>query len=101
MIQGTFGNKGNFELVVPMASGGLSHFWRGNDDDQQRWHGPLMFGANLGKVESVGLIQSNFGEPGHLEIVAQVDSQLAFFWRNSGPDFRWNGPQYLTFDRRI
>ena len=96
MIQSTFGNKGNFELVVPMASGGLAYYWRDNDDDRLSWHGPLMFGMNLGKVDSVAMIQSNFGVPGHLEIVVQADGQLALFWRDSGPDFRWNGPQYLT-----
>jgi hypothetical protein len=95
MIQSTFGNKGNFELVVPMASGGLAHYWRDNDSDRLPWHGPLMFGMTLGKVESVALIQSNFGSPGHLELAAQSDGQMAFFWRDSGPDFRWNGPQYL------
>ena len=97
MIQSTLGNKGNFELVVPMASGGLAYYWRDNDDDHLPWIGPLMFGLNMGMVESVALIQSNFGDPGHLEIVAQADGQLALFWRDSGPDFRWNGPQYLAF----
>lgn len=96
MIQSTIGNKGNFELVVPLESSGLAYYWRDNDDDYQRWIGPLMFGLNMGKVDSVALIQSNFGEPGHLEIVAQADGQLALFWRDSGPDFRWNGPQYLV-----
>jgi hypothetical protein len=96
MIQSTFGNKGNFELVVPMASGGLAYYRRDNDNDSLSWHGPFMFGMNLGKVESVALIQSNFGSPGHLELVAQSDGQMAFFWRDSGPDFRWNGPQTLT-----
>lgn len=38
----------------------------------------------LGKVEGVSLIQSNFGQPRHLELIAQVEGQLAFFWRDSG-----------------
>jgi hypothetical protein len=29
-------------------------------------------------------------------LIAQVEGHLALFWRDSGPDFRWNGPQYLT-----
>ena len=96
MIQSTFGNKGHFELVVPLASGGLAYFQRDNDNVDLSWRGPLMFAMNMGVVEGVSLIQSNFGDPGHLELVAQVDGHLAFFWRDSGPDFRWNGPQYLT-----
>jgi len=95
MIQSTFGNKGNFELVVPLASGGLAYYWRDNDDAQLHWYGPFMFAMNVGMVEGVSLIQSNFGDPGHLELVAQVGGDLVFFWRDSGPDFRWNGPQYL------
>jgi hypothetical protein len=96
MIQGTFGNKGNFELVSPLRSGGLAHWWRDNDDAHLHWYGPFMFGMNLGKVDAVSLIQSNWGDPGHLELVAQAEGQLAFFWRDSGPDFRWNGPQFIT-----
>jgi hypothetical protein len=96
MIQSTFGNKGNFELVAPLASGGLAHWWRDNDDAHLHWYGPFMFGMNMGKVDAVSLIQSNWGDPGHLELIAQAEGQLAFFWRDSGPDFRWNGPQFIT-----
>ncbi|MCR8854910.1 M12 family metallopeptidase, partial [Lysinibacillus fusiformis] len=28
LIQGTFGEQNNFELVVPLIQGGLAHFWR-------------------------------------------------------------------------
>lgn len=96
MIQSSFGFKGNFELVSPLASGGLAHWWRDNDDPHLHWYGPFMFGMNLGRVDAVSLIQSNWGDPGHLELVAQADGQLAFFWRDSGPDFRWNGPIFIN-----
>ncbi|VVB69146.1 Uncharacterised protein [uncultured archaeon] len=96
MIRSNFGCRGNFDLVVPLAEGGFSYYWRDNDDPHLHWYGPFMFGMNLGPVAGVSLIQSNFGSPGHLELVAQIEGHLAFFWRDSGPDFRWNGPQYLT-----
>jgi len=96
LIQSTFGRKGNFELVAPLSSGGLGYYWRDNDDPHLHWYGPLTFGMTVGKVEGVALIQSTFGEPGHLEAVAQAEGQLAFFWRDSGPDFRWNGPQFIA-----
>lgn len=96
MIKSRFGIKGNYEMVVPLSSGGLAHYWRDNDDAHLHWYGPFMFAMNMSKVEGVSLIQSNFDDPGHLEIVVQVNGQLAFFWRDSGPDFRWNGPYYLT-----
>ena len=97
LLQGTCGHRGNFELVVPVGEGGLAHLWRDNDDQELRWNGPSTFGMKCGHVESVSLIQSNFGMPGHLEIAAISDGQLLTFWRDSGPDFRWNGPQYLTY----
>jgi len=96
LIQSTFGVKGNFELVTPLSSGGLGYYWRDNDDPHLHWYGPLTFGITAGKVEGVSLIQSNFGEPGHLEIVAVAGGELAFFWRDSGPDLRWNGPQFIA-----
>jgi len=96
LIQSTFGTKGNFELSVPLTSGALASYQRDNDDPELSWNGPFMFGMTLGKVDAVSLIQSNFGHPGHLELVSQTGGQLAFFWRDSGPDFRWNGPQFIT-----
>ena len=96
MIQSSFGDKGNFDLVVPLASGGLAYYWRDNDDAHLHWYGPLIFGMSIGKVDGVSLIQSNFGDPCHLELVAQAGGHLVFFWRDSGPDLRWNGPYYLT-----
>jgi hypothetical protein len=44
----------------------------------------------------VTLIQSNFGSPGNLELIARVGLQLHFMWRDSGPAFQWTGP-FLWF----
>ncbi|MFD0529673.1 hypothetical protein ACFQ1I_27105 [Kitasatospora arboriphila] len=41
------------------------------------------------------MIQSNFGSPGNLELIARVRDTLQFFWRDSGPAFHWNGPWRL------
>lgn len=95
MIQSSNVGKGNFDLVTPLRSGGLGYYWRDNDDPHLHWYGPFMFAMNTGRVDAVSLIQSDFGEQGNLELVAQIDNQLAFFWRDSGMDRRWNGPQYL------
>lgn len=95
LIQGKFGEKGNFELVVPLAEGGIGHFFRDNDDEHQSWYGPFEFAAEIGKVDSVALIQSNFEDPGNLELIARVGNKLAFFWRGSGPKPEWHGPQKL------
>ncbi|HXO43486.1 MAG TPA: hypothetical protein VN999_18695, partial [Thermoanaerobaculia bacterium] len=100
LIQSRFGNRGNVELVVPLAAGGLAHFWRDNDDPQLPWHGPYPFGRAAGVVDAVAMIESNFGNPGNLEVVARVGNQLVFFWRDSGPGFIWNGPTPITSSPR-
>jgi len=98
MIQSRFGDRGNFELVTPVLDGGLAHYWRDNDDPDFPWSGPTLFGAELGLVNAVTLIQSNFGDPGNLEVVcASGVDQLNYFWRDSGPAFSWHGPSPLVF----
>jgi len=95
LIESTFGNKGRLELVVPFINGNLAYFYCDIDGDLLSWHGPLTFGMNAGKAECASLIQSNFAEPGHLELVALMDGHLSFFWRDFGPDLIWNGPQRI------
>ena len=92
LVQSRFGTRGNFEMVVPLRDGGLAHYWRNNDDPAMPWYGPFAFGASVGSVDKVALLQSNFGDPGNLELVARCGTQLQFFWRDSGPSFTWNGP---------
>ena len=50
LIQSRCGNKGNFELLTPMASGGLAHYWRNNDDPFVPWFGPIRFGQEAGRL---------------------------------------------------
>lgn len=85
-IQSTFGRNGNFEVVVPNASGGLSHYFRNNDPIVTApWTGPIAFGS--GNVRGVAMIQGNFG--GNFEVVAVEDDRLVFYWRDGSG---WNGP---------
>lgn len=90
LIQSRFGTKGNFELAVPSAAGGILFAWRNNDIPSLPWSAPVRFGT--GTVEAITMIQSNFGSPGNLEVIARVGNQLQFYWRDSGPALRWNGP---------
>jgi hypothetical protein len=92
LIQSKFGTKGNFEAVVPSQATGLLHFWRNNDIPAMSWSSPTAFGAAAGKVDTATLIQSNFGKPGNLEVIARVGNTLMAFWRDSGPSFTWHGP---------
>ena len=92
LIQSRFGGKGNFELAVPAVSSGVAVTWRNNDNPSMPWAPMGGFGQALGKVEAISLIQSNFGSPGNLELIARVGQQLHFMWRDSGPAFRWSAP---------
>src|ERR1700756_4788116 len=48
---GTYGTTfGNFELVVPLRTGGIGHFFRNNDDPSFPWSGPVVFAADQGQV---------------------------------------------------
>ncbi len=92
MLQSSFGEHGNFELVAPLASGGLGHWWRDNDDPLLSWHGPTLFG--VGAVDAVALIQSTFGG-GNLELVARVGAQVHHYWRDTESG-AWNGPTIIV-----
>jgi hypothetical protein len=95
LIQGGFGSKGNFEVVVPLASGGLAHFWRDNDAGDLPWHGPTPFGST-DVYDAVALIQSNFSTsgsgPGNLEVIAHTGNRLDHYWRDDVDPFPWHGP---------
>ncbi|MGW0615695.1 hypothetical protein [Streptomyces sp. NPDC002788] len=78
--------------MTPIVSGGLAHFWHNNDDPAMPWSKPNRFEESLNHVDAVTMIQSNYGNPGNLEVIARVGDQLDFFWRDSGPAFAWNGP---------
>jgi hypothetical protein len=86
------------ELVVPVASGGIAHYWRDARNQARIWNGPAIFGTSMGNFDAVALIQSSFGDPGNgnmptnLELVARQGDQLYHYWRDAGPGFHWNGP---------
>jgi hypothetical protein len=96
LIQSSFGNLGNFELVVPANDGGLAFYWRDNDDENLPWNGPIFFAQEVGQVDAVTMIQSNFGHVGNLELVARIGNQLAFFWRDAEAESQWHGPFFFA-----
>jgi hypothetical protein len=91
-IQSQGSTKGNFEVVAPLEGGGLAHYWRNNDEQDLPWSAPTLFGTGSGQFDAVSLIQSNFGNPGNLELAARNGDRLVCFWRDSGPSFTWHGP---------
>ena len=99
MVQGRFGKVGNFEMVVPLASGGLAHYDRANDLPGTPWFGPEVFATDVGPLDAVTMIQSNFTAGpgiGNLEVVARFGEDLLFFWREDVPPYVWHGPCLLA-----
>jgi hypothetical protein len=106
LIQSNHGAQGNFELVVPLATGGLALFFRDNDAPGLPWHGPFPFGQSAGQFAAVSLIESNFSAagngPGNLELVARTqDGRLLQFFRPDvgGPNNTpgpWQGPSDIA-----
>ncbi|MFF4173779.1 hypothetical protein [Streptomyces sp. NPDC001744] len=92
LVQSRFGRKGNFEFLIPSNSAGIHFMWRNNDAAGMPWSAPFTFAQNVGRVDAITMIQSNFGSPGNLELIARSGDKLNFFWRDSGPAFRWSGP---------
>jgi hypothetical protein len=87
LIQGPFGSPGNFEVVTPLATGGMAHYWRDNSNPSQPWYGPTLFGS--GDVGGASLIHSNYGN--NFEVVDSVGcTTLQHYYR----DYQntWDGP---------
>jgi hypothetical protein len=76
---------GNYEVVAPVTTGGLAHWWRDNGVPAQTWHGPDNVAA--GTFTAAALIQN---DNGNLEVVAVSGGQLVHFWRD--PAGAWHGP---------
>lgn len=76
---------GNFEVVAPLHSGGIAHWWRDNAANPHVWHGPL--GVASGGFSATALIESDVG---HLEVIAVRGADLVHFWRD--PGLVWHGP---------
>lgn len=89
-IQSSHGAIGNFEVVAPVAVGGMAHWWRNNNHVDLPWNGPTLFG--IGNVEAVAMFQGNFGVAGNLEVIAQVGNQLVHYWRDDYASWAWHGP---------
>jgi hypothetical protein len=83
----SFGIHGNFEVVAPLTTGGLAHWWRDNGLPARPWHGPTKFTPAMFTFSAAALIQN---DNGHLEVVAVKGGQLVHYWRDAAN--AWHGP---------
>lgn len=101
LIQSSFGDTGNFEVVVPIVNGNrydLWHFWRDNDDLASPWRRGGLVAADV--IGPGCLIQSDFrsGDAGNLEVVVPLrGGELWHFWHDSdAPGSPWQRGQLVT-----
>ena len=97
-IQSQQGTVGNFELVVPLASGGIAHYFRDNDSGQG-WVRSAVFGSGL--YDAAVMIQSSIGasgsDGGNLEVLARKGTDLYHFFRGqSGTALTWSAGKKIA-----
>ncbi len=99
LVQGGQGTRRrNFELVTPLAAGGLGAYSLDNDPDEaglRRWHGPVVTDPGT-RYDAVAMIQGPFGAaPGNLEVAASTaDGRVVHLWRNALTQ-AWSNPAPL------
>jgi hypothetical protein len=97
LIQGSYGAKGNLELVAALNNGQMQHFWR-DDDHGFVWHPGVTFGAGVASTPC--MIQGQYGAAdegkiGNFELCVAVGGQVEHWWRNNAGDGLWR--QSATF----
>jgi hypothetical protein len=109
LIQGTWGTRGHYELLVPQGKN-INHYYRDNDDPNLAWHlvrtVPYPHAGRLGPTpKDIGLIQSNFnddGVHGSFELVTRIarfptrqGTDYLDFWYFDSFAGKWNGAVHV------
>jgi subtilisin family serine protease len=106
LIQSTWGNKGNFDLLVPQGHL-INHYIRANDDPQTPWYLVRILSyqplspASAPKPVGVTMIQSTFfgdGQHGNYDLIVRVKPAVASqpdyldYWTLDSETANWSGP---------
>jgi len=90
LVQTTYAQPGNFDVVVAKVDGGLAHYWRDNAAVARTWYPTTRFGPREIAFDDVAILQCSSGA---LEVLARVAGQSACKrFRRSAPDAGWDGP---------
>ena len=101
VIASRFGSQGNLEIIAPSVKRGLAHYFRDNDRarpmdnlvDDLADFATLTWakapGPCVENFDAAAVIESDFGAPGNLEVVARKGGDLLFLFRDG---MQWNGP---------
>jgi len=87
------GPPGNFEVVTPLAAGGMAHYYRDNHSYSfQPWYGPIaQFGS--GNVNSAALIRSTYG---NLEVVSRAAACSVDHYYRDHLNNQWSSPTIIV-----
>lgn len=84
LIQSNFGTQGDFELVFRDVGSRLQHWSRNNDAPNSIWSYRATFAENA--EYRPALIQSNFGNKGHFEVVRKIIGGPLEHWSRLNDD---------------
>ena len=93
LVQSTFGNQGNFELVAVLDNGQMQHWWRNNDDPTKPWNAGVTFGSGVSShpcmIEGMYGMSTELGH-GNFELCVAVNGMVQHWWRdNSSSGLPW------------
>lgn len=102
VIQHTYQNQGNLDLVSPAAKGGLFQSYLDKGIPTNDWSQPVFFAEDLGTVSGVGLTQIPTwpdGSPGWLEVVAIAGNKIWNTYRNGQGE--WQPLEHILPDYQV
>ena len=89
----------NFELMVPDLKQGIRHLYLDNGSGfpyPPDWQSAPTFGEAIGRVDAIAMIESTFGTPGNLKVIARSGYQLWALFRDE--TLAWQGPYAVVAD---
>jgi hypothetical protein len=81
------GNHAHFGYVIAYTDINVMRMMYQSAARTLPWSGQARFAQELGRVDAVSLIQSNYG--GNLEAIARVGDKLYHYWRQDKPPWSW------------
>jgi hypothetical protein len=90
LIQSTFGDYGNFELVAPVGNQ-LVHQWRDNNQTDPQWSAATTIVETSNGYDTVALLQDV--RDNRLHVLAQAGGLLEQWTREVGPTWHWTRVQ--------
>lgn len=78
---------GSYEVVAPLKSGGLGHWWKKVNGPDMGWFGPTIFGE--GQYHDALLLENNANQ---LTVIVQQGDGYHYFVRDDRYSWQWFGP---------